>query len=346
MNEVHVVVPDGIDDPRRPSGGNTYDRRVCHGLDALGWSVHEHAAPGRWPDVDGAARAGVAAELAQIPDDALVLIDGLVASVVPDVLQSEAGRLRLAVLMHMPRDEPREIAALSAATAIVATSEWTKRWLSDNYGLPSGRVYVVPPGVDPADLVEGTPAGGRLLCVGAVTAIKGQDLLLDALADVDDVAWRCVCVGSVDVDAAFVEGLRRRKDDRHLGDRVYFVGALTGADLEAAFAEADVLLLASRAETYGMVVTEALARGLPVIATDVGGVREALGHAADGSRPGVLVPPGDSQALARALRDWLTDSGLRRRLRASAHSRRKALVDWPATSRQLSVALSQIAGRK
>ena len=123
----------------------------------------------------------------------------------------------------------------------------------------------------------------------------------------------------MDVDAAFVEELRRRKDDRHLGDRVSFAGALTGADLEAAFAEADVLLLASRAETYGMVVTEALARGLPVIATDVGGVREALGHAADGSRPGVLVPPGDSQALARALRDWLTDSRLRRRLRASAH---------------------------
>ena len=56
MNEVHVVVPYGIDDPRRPSGGNVYDRRVCRGLVALGWSVHEHAVAGRWPRPDAAAR--------------------------------------------------------------------------------------------------------------------------------------------------------------------------------------------------------------------------------------------------------------------------------------------------
>ena len=49
MTEVHVIVPEGIDDPARPSGGNTYDRRVCRGLAALGWAVHEHAVPGAWP---------------------------------------------------------------------------------------------------------------------------------------------------------------------------------------------------------------------------------------------------------------------------------------------------------
>lgn len=344
MNQVHVVVPDGIDDPRRPSGGNVYDRRVCDGLGALGWSVHEHAAPGRWPNADGAALAGVAQALAEMPDDALVLIDGLLASVLSEVLQSEAGRLRLVVLMHMPRDEPREIGALSAARAIVATSQWTKRWLSDNYGLPPGRVHVVAPGADPAELVEGTPAGGRLLCVGAVTAIKGHDLLLDALDTIEDVAWGCVLVGALDVDAAFVEALRRRTGVGHLSDRVSFAGALTAAELAVAYAEADVLLLASRAETYGMVVTEALARGLPVIATDVGGVREAVGRAADGSRPGVLVPPEDPHAFALAVRDWLTDPRVRGRLRAAARSRRQTLVDWSRTSRRLSVALDEIAG--
>ena len=343
MNQVHVVVPDGIDDPRRPSGGNVYDRRVCDGLGALGWSVHEHAAPGRWPNADGAALAGVAQALAEMPDDALVLIDGLLASVLAEVLQSEAGRLRLVVLMHMPRDEPREIGALSAARAIVATSQWTKRWLSDNYGLPPGRVHVVAPGADPAELVEGTPAGGRLLCVGAVTAIKGHDLLLDALDTIEDVAWGCVLVGALDVDAAFVEALRRRTGVGHLSDRVSFAGALTAAELAVAYAEADVLLLASRAETYGMVVTEALARGLPVIATDVGGVREAVGRAADGSRPGVLVPPEDPHAFALAVRDWLTDPRVRGRLRAAARSRRQTLVDWSRTSRRLSVALDEIA---
>src|SRR6185312_3460191 len=196
VNEVHVVVPDGIDDPRRPSGGNVYDRRACRGLAALGWSVHEHNVSGRWPRPDASGRAAVAAALARVPSGSLVLVDGLVASVVPERLQPEAGRLRLVVLLHMPRDEPREVAALSAASAIVATSEWTRRWLSDHYALPGNPVYVVQPGVDAAEVAAGTPSGGRLLCVGGVTPLKGHDLLLDALATVDDRAWKCICVGA------------------------------------------------------------------------------------------------------------------------------------------------------
>ena len=344
MNEVHVVVPDGIDDPRRPSGGNVYDRRACRGLAALGWSVHEHTVPGRWPRPDAPARAAVAAALARMPSGALVLVDGLVASVVPEVLEPEAGRLRLVVLLHMPQDEPREVAALSAASAIVATSQWTRRWLSDNYSLPGIPCTSCRPASTRPKLAAGTPSGGRLLCVGAVTPLKGHDVLLEALATVDDPAWRCVCVGALDLDPEFVARLRRLAEDRGLGDRVRFTGPLTADELDRAYAEADVLVLASRAETYGMVVTEALARGLPVIAREVGGVPEALGHAADGSRPGLLVPPGDPQTLGQALSRWLGDPGERERLRAAARSRRQTLSDWAQTSRELSAVLSEIAG--
>lgn len=344
MTEVHVVVPGGIDDPRRPSGGNVYDRRVCRGLVALGWSVHEHAVPGQWPRPDAAARMAVAAALARVTDGGQVLVDGLVASVVPEVLEPEADRLRLVVLMHMPRDEPREVAALSAASAIVTTSDWTRRWLLDHYALPEDRMYVVPPGVDVADVAPPSPSGGRLLCVGAITPVKGHDLLLDALATIDDLAWQCACVGSLDLDGEFVDVLRRQAEVRGLGERLYFTGPLTGAELERAYAEADALVLASHAETYGMVVTEALARGLPVVATEVGGVPEALGHAADGSRPGLLVAPGDPQALAQALCRWLGDPRERARLRAAARSRRLTLSDWSQTSRELSAVLTEVAG--
>jgi len=344
VNEVHVVVPDGIDDPRRPSGGNVYDRRACRGLAALGWSVHEHNVSGRWPRPDASGRAAVAAALARVPSGSLVLVDGLVASVVPERLQPEAGRLRLVVLLHMPRDEPREVAALSAASAIVATSGWTRRWLSDHYALPGNPVYVVQPGVDPAEVAAGTPSGGRLLCVGGVTPLKGHDLLLDALATVDDRAWKCVCVGALDLDQGFVAHLRRLAEDRGLSDRVCFTGPLTHNELDRAYAEADALVLASRAETYGMVITEALARGLPVIAGDVGGVPEALGHAADGSRPGLLFPPGDSHTLGQTLSHWLGDPRERDRLRAAARSRRQRLSDWAQTSREMSAVLSEVAG--
>jgi glycosyltransferase involved in cell wall biosynthesis len=205
-------------------------------------------------------------------------------------------------------------------------------------------VYVVTPGVDAAKVAAGTPSGGRLLCVGAVTPLKGQDLLLDALATVDDPAWRCVFAGALDLDPEFVARLRRLAEDRGLSDRVCFAGPRTADELDRAYAEADVLVLASRAETYGMVVTEALARGLPVIAREVGGVPEALGHAADGSRPGLLVPPGDPQTLGQALSCWLGDPRERERLRAAARSRRQSLSDWAQTSRELSAVLSEVAG--
>ena len=354
MTTVHVVVPEGIDDPVRPSGGNTYDRHLCHGLTSIGWSVHEHAVPGCWPRPEAASLAALAAVVGRIPDDAVVLLDGLVASTASEVLVEQARRLRMIVLVHMPLghrppDEAagevrlRERTVLSAAAAVVATSEWARGRLLELYRLPDDRVHVAEPAVDVAAVVPGTAAGGALLCVAAVTRDKGHDLLLDALAATIDLAWHCVCVGSLDREPAFVEGLRRRSQDGGLDDRVCFPGPRTGADLDRSYATADLLLLASRAETYGMVVIEGLARGLPVVAAEVGGLPEALGHGADGIRPGLLVPPGDAAALAAALRAWLGDAELRARLRRAASERRNSLPRWSTTTSVVAGVLAGVA---
>jgi glycosyltransferase involved in cell wall biosynthesis len=357
VTPVYVVVPGSVDDPAQPSGGNAYDRRICDGLAELGWSVHESAVPGRWPRPDTPAREALTAVLAGIPDGAVVLLDGLIASTVPDVLVPVAGRLRIVVLLHMPLgeaqpgDQPcahdavraREAAALSAAVAVVTTSVWTRGQLLDWYGLAPGRVHVAEPGAAAAALVTGTASGGGLLCVAAVTATKGHDTLVAALAAVRDLPWQCVCVGNLDRDASFADTVRSQARDGGIDDRVRFTGPQTGAALNASYAAADVLVLASRAETYGMVVTEALARGLPVIATSVGGLPEALGRAADGSRPGLLVPPDDPAALAAALRDWLVDGDLRRQLRRTAAERRAALPGWSTTTAEVSSVLAEVA---
>ncbi len=255
MTAVHVVVPDGIDDPARPSGGNTYDRHLCRGLVSLGWSVHEHAVPGRWPRPDAASLAALAGVVERIPDGAVVLLDGLVASTAPEVLVPQARRLRLVVLVHMPlghrpadheADDARmrERAVLSAAAAVVTTSAWTRRRLLELYPLPADRVHVAEPAVDAADLATGSAAGEALLCVAAVTFDKGHDVLLDALATISDLSWHCVCVGSLDRDPAFVESLRRRALDGGLDDRVHFAGPRTGADLDRSYAAADLMVLA------------------------------------------------------------------------------------------------------
>jgi glycosyltransferase involved in cell wall biosynthesis len=343
VKEVHVLVPEGIDDPARPSGGNTYDRRVCRGLAELGWAVHEHAVPGAWPRAGEAAHATLARLLRRIPDGAVVLLDGLIASTAPEALVPEARRLRQVVLLHMPLGHADEREVLLAAAAVVTTSEWSRRRLGELHGLPAERVHLAVPGVDAAGLAPGTTAGAALLCVGAVTPVKGHDVLLDALATVADLSWRCACVGSLDRAPAFADRVRRRSWEDKLRDRVGFSGPRTGPELDRVYAAADVLVLASHAETYGMVVTEALARGLPVLATDVGGVTEALGYGKDGTRPGLLVPPGDPGALGAALRAWLSDAELRGRLRRAARERRASLRPWPAASSDVAGVLAGVA---
>jgi glycosyltransferase involved in cell wall biosynthesis len=351
VTTAHVVVPEGIDDPARPSGGNAYDRRVSIGLPETGWSVRVHAVAGSWPRPDAASYTALAGVIQGIPDDAVVLLDGLVASTAPEVLVPQAGRLRLVALVHMPlghdpahRDaRRREGEVLAAVASVVTTSPWARRTLLELYGLPGDRVHVAEPGVDAADLAPGTADGGALLCVAAVIPGKGHDVLCDALATLTDMSWRCLCAGRLDRDPTFADGLRRRILDRGLSDRVTLPGPLVGADLARSYGAADLLVLASRGETYGMVVTEALARGLPVVATQVGGLPETLGHGADDVRPGLLVPPDDAAALAAALRAWLEDAELRRRLRRAAGERRASLRGWSTTASVLAGVLTEAA---
>jgi hypothetical protein len=316
VSTVHVVVPEGFDDPARPSGGNTFDRRVLDGLAAAGWAVHLHAV------------RELAEAVAQIPDGAVVLIDGLLASPAPEIVVPAARRLRVVVLVHMPLGSEEERTALSAAAAVVTTSVWSRRALLQRHPLLEDRVHVAVPGVEPAELASGTPTGGAFLSVAAVIPGKGHDILLAALESLSGSRWQCVCVGSLERDSAFVEQLLRRAPD----GRVLFTGAQSEEDLARSYDAADVLVHPTRAETYGMVVTEALARGLPVVATEVGGVPEALGRGSDGTRPGLLVPPDDPVALGGALRAWLEDADLRGRLRRAALARRAELTGWNATA--------------
>src|SRR2546430_586900 len=309
MTELHVVLPNDIDDPAVPRGGTRYDRRVCAGLTTLGWTVREYAVPGAWPRAGGTERAALTRVLAALPDDALVLLDGLVASAVPDVLGAEAGRVRLVVLVHLPLEDDAEGAALGYAVAVVTTSEWSRHRLLDRYALPADRVHVATPGVDPADLAPGSADGpvdgSALLCVAAITPGKGHDRLTEALALVD-LPWTCVCVGSLRRDPDFAARVLGQVGEYGLADRIHFAGPRTGPELDAAYAAADLLVLASRGETYGMAVTQAPPRGIPVLATAVKGLPEALGRAPDGTVPGRLGPPDDPAAFPRPLRARLT----------------------------------------
>ena len=354
MIAVHLVVPAGWDDPMRPSGGNVYDQRLGQGLQGEGWPVVVHPVPGPWPAADQTAQRLLGRALAGLADGALVVVDGLVGCGVPSVLVPASRRLRLVVLVHLPLGagppEPtdpgaaqREGAVLAAARAVLTTSEWTRRQLLRHYRLAPDRVHVATPGVDTAPAAQVRVEGSALLCVAAVTRQKGHDLLLTALTELADLGWDCACVGSLDREPGYLDALRVRARVAGLADRISWTGPRTGTSLDEAYATSDLLVLASRGETYGMVVTEALARGLPVLATDVGGVSEALGRTDDGRRPGLLVPPEDPDALASALRRWLGDADLRRELRSAAGRRRSSLAGWDVTTGRVARVLAQVA---
>jgi glycosyltransferase involved in cell wall biosynthesis len=345
---VHVVVPEGFDDPGQPTGGNIYDRRIGAGLAKAGWDVRVTTVAATWP-VPGSG-ADLARVVLAIPDGETVLIDGLIASSAAAQLLPHAGRIRITVLLHMPlatvlgtrqdaSAQRSERLVLRAAAGVIVPSEWTRQQLLTRYAMPAHRVHVARPGVDPVS-APARPVRGQLICVGVLSRHKGQDLLVEALAGLAERDWHCVLAGSLDRDPDFVGQLQARIAQLGYGHRIRLAGVLTGAALSHAYATADLLVAPSRSETYGMTVIEALAHGLPVIAAAVGGLPEALGSAADGARPGQLVPPGDPAALAAALGDWLGDERHRHRLRAAARHRRSALRGWEQTTQEIANALT------
>ncbi|MFE3456374.1 glycosyltransferase family 4 protein [Nocardiopsis aegyptia] len=334
-----------------PSGGHVYDERLARALAAAGRPLRTVAVPGAWPRPDAAARARLAGVLDGLPDRSTVLLDGLVACGVPEVVVPHTGRLRTVVLVHLPladetglspgaaRDlSEREGRVLRAAADVVATSAATAADLAARHGV--ARVRSVPPGVDPAPPSPGTDGASHLLCVASLTPRKGHDVLLDALALVRGPAWSCECVGPFG-DPGRVAALRARAGPLP----VRFTGARTGLALQASYDAADLVVLPSRAETYGMVVAEALARAVPVVATSVGGVPEALGRDPYGRRPGLLVAPEDPTALGDALRRWLTDESLRERLRDAARLRRPNLAGWKEAALAMAAVLDREVSR-
>lgn len=323
MVSLRFVVPDDVE---RPTGGNMYDLRMAAELEGLGVSVSLVRATD-----DDLSRVA--------PGPGLVLIDGLLASHRPEVVRAcPAG-----VLVHMPlawrspdqADLERE--ALTAASLVMATSQWTADFLHTAYGV---RAVVARPGVDPAPVSAGSEPP-LIVQVATVLPNKNQLVVVEALAGMADLPWRARLVGSVDVDPEYVAQVRAAVSAGGLADRIEITGELPRA---LAFDGADLLLLPSRQEAYGMVVTEALARGIPAIVSP-GGPAEALGATRSGDTPGAVLPLWRGVDTLASLRHWLTSAEMRDRWRRAAAERRTELTSWATAAEALHRAITQASGQ-
>lgn len=346
-----VVVPDRP--ASAPSGGDRYDAAILARWRHLGREVAEVRVPGDWPWPTDAQLAALDRVL-DAQGGTPVLVDGLVGCAAPGPVRRSAEARPTSLLLHSlladgagetgdaaAELDRRERRSLAAAHLVVTVSDWAREELRSRHGV--GEVAVARPGTERADVAPGSAATGGvplLLALGSVSPLKNHGVLLAALGQVADLRWTAVVAGPAQ-SAAHLDGLLAAAASLGIGDRVAWPGTVDGDRLEELWARTDLLVHPSRSETWGQVVAEAHAHGIPTVVGQGTGAVEPL-HGAGGRPPGVAVPVDGPAALAEALRRWLTDPRLREGWRAAALARRDLLSGWDRTVHQIDLALDRM----
>jgi len=351
---VTLVVPGNLE---TRTGGYEYDRRIVAGLRGLGWDVLVIELADGFPRPATDARREAARALAGIPDRTTVLVDGLALGALPDEVAPHAARLTIVALVHHPlaeeagleaalaaalRDSERR--ALSLARTVVVTSRRTAIGMA-RYDVPADRIAVVEPGTDPAPLARGSIESTfnnqhspvSLLCVATLTPRKNHDVLLHAVASMPNRGWRLTCAGSLDRDRSTASRVRRLIRELGIEERVTLAGDLDATRLALEYDRADLFVLPTLHEGYGMAVAEALARGIPVVSTATGAIPDLV---CDGA--GIVVPPGDASAFAHALSRVVADDAVRAELADGARRTRARLPTWESAAATMAMALTRV----
>jgi len=352
---VALLVPGNLD---TRTGGYGYDRAMVDGLRALGWHVDVCALDGSYPFPTAAARAATAAQVAALPDHTLVLADGLAFGAMPEDAERHATRLQWVALVHHPLALERGLSveraaalfaseqrALRCVRGVVVTSAATVQTLQP-YGMSPASVVVVPPGTDDAPEAHGWRGIGdrldgarpvALLCVASITPRKGHRLLMQALHRLARPGiWTLRIAGNEVMDPTTARSLRDQVAQAGLHDQVEWLGELSAEGLRDAYAQADVFVLPTYFEGYGMAVAEAVAHGLPIISTRTGAIPDLVDE-----HSGWLVDVGDEDGLREALSALISDDALRTRLTLGARQRRMSLPRWTDSVRLMADALER-----
>ncbi len=280
------------------------------------------------------------------------LVDGLAYGALP-VSVIEALKQPVVALVHHPLGleeglSPSEKAlllktegeALALARHIVVPSQGTAGELLRLFRAPPGKITVAEPGVLRGKRAESALAGEPLhiVSVGSLTPRKGFPVLIDALNEVRDLPWRATIAGSPDQSPETAVLIRRKLSEHGFDDRVRLAGQLNEKALSALYTSADIFALASLYEGYGMAFAEAMAHGLPIVASGEGAVRHTVPDAA-----GFVCATGDVAAFAEALRSLLSNAALRREKADGAWRHGQTLPGWTRAADTIAHVLKQAA---
>lgn len=335
-------------DYERRTGGWVYDQRLMRELRDRGWTIRDLVLPAGFPSPDDRARAQAANMLAALPEGTLVIIDQLCLGVMPDVARDQAHRLRIVMIVHHPLSSEAGISAdqyrermssereaLRHVALAIVTSHTTARDLRGNFDVGEDRIVVAVPGVDEQPVATGSHGKPLLLSVGAVVPRKDHGVLISALADLTHLPWHLNIVGNVTRAPDHVLAVRSLIARYGLSDRVTLCGEYADAVLDRAWRDTDLYVAASLHEGFGMAISEAIARGIPVVATAAGAVSEWLDPSA-----AILVEPGNVTELRDALSRALSNPALRARLRQGALDACRHLPRWQETAAKVDDALT------
>ncbi|GGE89309.1 glycosyltransferase family 4 protein [Stappia taiwanensis] len=332
-----------------PTGGYVYDRQLLRALEDIGIAVEAHSLGEGYPAPSEETLAEADALLSGLADGTRVVIDGLAYGVLDAAASRHGKRLALVALVHHPLAHEsglstdrmaeltaRERAALAHARQVITTSAATASTLTREFAVPPERIGVVEPALSippqEPDLnrnaASGVSPSVRLLAVGSLIRRKDYPTLLAALARMTDLDWHLDIAGSRDADPDHAGEICRRIEDLGLGGRITVHGALPEEAVSSLYRAADIFVLTTLYEGYGMAFAEAMAHGLPVIATGEGAVATTVPACA-----GLVLPAGAVEAVADALRRLIVDPEQRRTLAEGARRHALSLPTWADQAR-------------
>ncbi|MEQ1715996.1 MAG: glycosyltransferase family 4 protein [Hyphomicrobium sp.] len=339
MAEAVFAIPGDL---RSPTGGYAYDRRVLELLPAFGVSVRHLPLSTAYPNPSRADIDQTDRLIGDIAEGTTLLLDGLAYGAFPKTSLACGGRRLIAIVHHplyletgLPHARKVELkasetAALERADHVVVTSRATARILAEELGIDRHKITVAEPGTDPAGRATGTGSPLHILAVGAVSPRKSYDSLIEALAPLSGMEWKLTIAGALDRHPQAVETLREKIEETGLTNRVTLSGKVVPATLDRFYESTDLFVSASLFEGYGMVIAEAMARGLPIVTTTGGAAADTAHRSA-----AIHVQPGNVTEMTAALKRALGDKKLRDRLADASWEIGRTLPTWHETARRV-----------